>query len=278
MVFSIIVVTVLAVLLIATYTDIRWREVPDWLSYSAIAAGLGIRGIMSILALDASLIISGVIGLGLMFLLGMAMFYLGQWGGGDSKALMGLGSLLGIELSFQSDLLAFLISLAVVGGVYGLLWTLGMAVRYRDRLGSSLRLHFSKRAVRIPGILMLILCAFGIGFSIFFSNPILAVLALALPLFYFLLVSMKTIETCCFVQELATNALTEGDWIARDIIVKGERICGPRDLGISKKQIKTLKRYHIKNVQVKVGMPFLPAFLIAYIVVLVVGNPLLLVL
>ena len=50
--------------------------------------------------------------------------------------------------------------------------------------------------------------------------------------------------------------LTEGDWIAKNIIIKGKQICGPKDLGISKKQIQkliSLKKYDL----VEVNLPLL---------------------
>ena len=41
-------------LIFATITDIKKREVPDWLNYSLIAIGLGARGIYSLLTEDGS--------------------------------------------------------------------------------------------------------------------------------------------------------------------------------------------------------------------------------
>jgi len=70
--------------------------------------------------------------------------------------------------------------------------------------------------------------------------------------------------------------LTEGDWIAKDILVKGKYIAGPKDLGIEKKQIKELIRLYqkrkIKKVLMKIGIPFVPSFFIAYIITLAYGN------
>jgi len=64
--------------------------------------------------------------------------------------------------------------------------------------------------------------------------------------------------------------LTEGDWIAKDIKVKGEYITGPKDLGIEKKQINKLIKFYklgkIKKVLIKEGIPFVPSFLLAFIV------------
>ena len=70
--------------------------------------------------------------------------------------------------------------------------------------------------------------------------------------------------------------LTEGDWIAEEIKVGKKYICGPKDLGIELAQIKKLiaykKKGKIKKVLIKVGIPFVPSFLIAFIVTYIWGN------
>ena len=79
-------------LLIATMTDIKTREVPDWLSYSLIVIGLGVRLIYSLFEWNFSYVLFGFIGFGIFFLIALFMYYTKQWGGGDSKLLMGLGA------------------------------------------------------------------------------------------------------------------------------------------------------------------------------------------
>ena len=62
--------------------------------------------------------------------------------------------------------------------------------------------------------------------------------------------------------------LTEGDWIAKDIMVDGEKVCGPRDLGIDEEGIaKLIELKHkkkISKVLIKEGIPFVPSFLAAF--------------
>ena len=69
---SIILITItFIVLLIASYIDIRTREVPDWLNYGLIFTAFGIRIIYSF-SLGWEIILSGILGfivcLGLAFL------------------------------------------------------------------------------------------------------------------------------------------------------------------------------------------------------------------
>ena len=75
-----------------------------------------------------------------------------------------------------------------------------------------------------------------------------------------------------FDELIPVKKLTEGDWIAKDVVVKGKKICGPKDLGISRKQISRLSKLNIKKVLVKYGMPFVPSFLLAFIITLLWGN------
>ena len=61
-----------------------------------------------------------------------------------------------------------------------------------------------------------------------------------------------------------------------DIRINGKYICGPKDLGIEKKQIKKLMVFYregkIKKILIKEGIPFVPSFLIAFVITLVYGN------
>jgi len=78
------------------------------------------------------------------------------------------------------------------------------------------------------------------------------------------------------LKQLSPERLTEGDWIAKDVIIAGKRIAGPKDLGVSKKQISLLQKLKrqrkLNTVLVKQGVPFVPSFLLAYIAALAFGN------
>ena len=72
--------------------------------------------------------------------------------------------------------------------------------------------------------------------------------------------------------------LTEGDWIVNDVYVGRQYICGPKDLGIEKRQIRKLVEYYkkgkVKRILIKEGIPFVPSFLIAFIITFLFGNAL----
>src|SRR3989338_663663 len=125
---TIILLVAFLFIVIASYTDFKSREVPDWVNFAAIASGLGLRLLYSVFSWDYHFFVAGVIGFAAAYLLACIMFYSGQWGGGDSKLLMGVGALLGVELSFDTKGFAFLIALIIVGAGYGLLWSVWLAV------------------------------------------------------------------------------------------------------------------------------------------------------
>jgi len=65
-VYSVLVsIIALIVLSIASYTDIRTREVPDWLNFSLIGIGFALSSLFSIVKWDHSYILNSVIGFGI---------------------------------------------------------------------------------------------------------------------------------------------------------------------------------------------------------------------
>ncbi|MBD3303964.1 hypothetical protein GF343_02375, partial [Candidatus Woesearchaeota archaeon] len=238
----------LFLLVIGTFTDLKVREVPDWLNYSGIFVGLGLRLIWSFYSFDWSYIIHGLIGFGVFFGLACLMFYLGQWGGGDSKMLMALGALLGLEFSFESFTVGFLISLMIAGGLYGFVWSFALAVKNWRKFSAEYRkILVEKKKYRAIflgfSFVLLVSAVFAPGV---FSRFLLVFIALFVPAVNYLVLGVKAVENACMYQRVKPSELTVGDWIAKDVKVKGRRICGPKDLGIEKKQIRKLIKLKVK--------------------------------
>lgn len=270
----------LAALLVASYTDIRTREVPDWLNYGMIAAGLGVRMIYSLSASRWEYIIDGIVGLAVFYGFAYVMFYSGQWGGGDSKCLMGLGALLGLQFRLDSFALGVLVNTFLIGAAYGMVYSGVLAVIHRKAFMASWRLVRQAREFRIVRVALLFLVILGLvaGFvldDLSIRFIVFALLLFLLVLFYAYLFT-KAVETSCMRRWVKPEALTEGDWIVDDIVVAGKRICGPKDLGVSKAQIAVLVKLRqkgkLKRVLIKLGIPFVPSFLMALVVTWFVGN------
>ena len=74
------------------------------------------------------------------------------------------------------------------------------------------------------------------------------------------------------IKKIPVNKLTEGDWIIKNVYHKGKLIYNKNGPGISNPSISLLKKYKIKSVPVKEGLPFVPSFLLALIFSLIFGN------
>lgn len=291
MVPFIVFIICLIALIIGSYTDIKTREVPDWINYGLIFTGVGISLIFSIIKNDFYILFSSIIGLTLMFGIACLMFYTGQWGGGDSKMLMALGALIGIPIRFSVQetlylwmqempfLFSFLLYAFVIGGIYGFLWSSALAVKKRKEFFADIKMRLSERSVF--KIKIILLCLVILSFMVLFiaDNLQIKILVFSITLtfiiLYYLYFFVKSVESVCMIKMVAPERLTEGDWINKEIKVAGKYIAGPKDLGVSKQQIAKLialkKRNKITLVEVKEGVPFVPSFLIAFLLSYFIG-------
>lgn len=274
------------VLLIGSYSDLKTREVPDMLNYGLICVGLILALIFSIFFWDYIYILNSLVGLGLFFGLACLMFYTGQWGGGDSKMLMGLGALFGLQISNILDnfLVSFFVNMLIAGAGYGIIFSMYLAMKNWKNVKKEYKKLAKKKLVMILRYIVLILVIVFIFtfFYIqdFFFKIYVSLLIILVGVGFYSWMFVKIIEKACMFKLVHPNKLTEGDWIAKEIKIKGKVIAGPKDLGIEKKQIKKLitlyKQKKIKKVMIKEGIPFVPSFLIAYILTLIYGNLILL--
>lgn len=271
---------VLLLLGIGSITDFKKREVPDWLSYSAIAFGIGMRLIFAVSSQSWAPLIEGALGFLPIFLLSLVMYYAGQWGGGDSKVLMGIGIIIGAKPTLEvfPVLLLFFINMVMVGSAYGLIYSLILAALNKKAFWKEFKSHLSSwRTLKLVcyGIAILFLAASFIVSEILLKIFMIMLSAFSICLFY-IWIFIKSLEKAVMIKRLPVEKLTEGDWIVEDVKVDGIRICGPKDLGIEKEQIARLlslkKQKKISSVLVKEGIPFVPGFLLAFLVTLILGN------
>ena len=269
------------VLLIGSYTDIRTREVPDWVNFGLISVGFGINILFSVIYWKINFIVSSVIGFTAFFILAWIMFYTGQWGGGDSKILMGLGAIIGIDIfSKKFFLLGFLINALLIGALYGLLWSIFSIFRNKKKFYKFFKKSMLNKKVilakKIAFILFIILLLLAFIADDKFVKLMLSYLAAISIITFYMWIAIKAVENACMLKYVKPQQLTEGDWIAKEIKIDGKYITGPKDLGIEKKKISKLialyKKGKVKKILIKEGIPFVPSFFIAYVVTLIYGN------
>ncbi len=260
---------------IASYTDIRTREVPDLLNYGLVFIAIAARTLFALANNDTSIFVEGFLGGLLAFAIGALMYYTGQWGGGDTKLLAGLGILIGLPWKFEMGFLSiFLVSIFFAGAAYALVLSIIAAIRNRK--------NFGKEAAIISGKLKrmkiaLIMFIFIVVVSMFFVNDVqvkilLFSLAIISVMTLYVYIFIKSVEKVAMLKMYSVSKLTEGDWIAKEVYVGKKLICGPKDLGISAEKILLLKKHKIKSVLVKEGIPFVPSFFIAFLLTYFLGN------
>ncbi len=263
-------------LIFATVTDIKKREVPDWLSYSLIGIGLGTRLIYSLMYNEYSFILYGLAGLFICLLFGNLMYYTKQWGGGDAKLLMGLGALFAdyriIYASFNIPfLLILIINIFFAGSIYGIIYSAYLAIKNKDKFMKKWR-ERKQHGLLLAGafgILMAIVSYFLFdGFYQIFG----IVSGLLFIVLYFLIIFIKIVEDTCMYKQRSLDKLIEGDWLVKDVLIKGKLIVKVRGLGLTKKDIQILKKYKVKSLLIKDGIPFVPGFLIGLIITIIIGS------
>lgn len=280
----ILLILALICLIIGSYTDIKTREVPDWMNFSLIVSAISIRLISSVLNSNYKIILDGMIGLIIGVILGYLMYYTGQWGGGDSKILMALGAVFGMPISITPIplILIFLINLLFISAIYGMCYSIYLGIKHNNRFFRNYQILRNKYEVQFTTRLLNVLGIFSIILSIIFidtKNLLYPTLTLIILIYitYRLFYVIKAIEKSSMYKLVDPEDLTIGEWIAKDYFDKNKNyVCGPKDLGITEKQIKKLislkKDKVINNVQIKVGVPFIPSFLITYIITLILGQ------
>ncbi|MFH1132971.1 MAG: prepilin peptidase [Nanoarchaeota archaeon] len=263
------------VLLIASVHDLRTREVPDWLSYAFFAAAAGVRLIAALVWHDTSYLVEGAFGLVLAAAIAALMYYAGQWGGGDSKLILGVGLLFGLRLSWDTALVSYLVNFLLCGAAYGLVWSGALAIKHRKEFSKEMALRTKKPAIKygrwaLAGLALVLGIISVVSWSEWLipGGLLVAITFFGLEAWLFI----KAIEKACMIKWYPTARLTEGDWIVKDVIVRKQKVCGPKDLGITKEQIALLKKLKVKRVLVKEGIPFVPSFLLAYLATLLFGN------
>lgn len=243
----------------AVVCDLKKREVPNWLNFSLVGFGLAYRAFYSLFVNDARFFVYGLIGFGIFFALAYGFYYAKAFAGGDAKLLMGFGVILPYDNFFSLFYfgVVFLFSLFFLGAIYSLVYSISVVIKREERFFGE----FKKGLKGMYALLFVILILFVLSlfFDSFYSLFVLGFFVLSV-----LYVYLKALDKCMVVN-VSYEKLQEGDWIIGDIKVGGQ-IVKKSVHGLGKKDIELLRRYK-KSVDVKEGIPFTPAFLLALITV-----------
>jgi len=273
----VLIIVALFVLVVASYVDLRILEVPDWLNYAGVAAGLGIHLIFSLQQLSWWPIASSAIGFGIAFALACLMFYTGQWGGGDAKLLMALGAIIGFEPEKFGFGSSFLINLVFIGGAWGVIWSGQLAVRHWKEFWKTFRKLSHQQPYARMRISAMITTTILVIAALILLQYQLELIGLALITYFicYSIIFVKSVELSCMHKWVTPDKLTEGDWLVRSVKV-GKTVIEPPKLGLEKRHVAYLQKMYsqkkIDKVLVKYGIPFAPAFFFAFVATMALGN------
>ncbi|MGA2739693.1 MAG: A24 family peptidase [Bryobacteraceae bacterium] len=152
----------LVAVLVATFTDLRSRRIPNWLTVSTLVLGFVLNALIAYPSPLEGLWLSAK-GFALAFALNLVMYMLHMTGAGDVKLLAAVGAMVG-----SSDFVGIFLLTALIGGVLAIilmlfkgrvrqtLWNVGYMVSEllkwhaphltREQLDVG-----SSKALRLPG-------------------------------------------------------------------------------------------------------------------------------
>jgi len=256
---------ILAWIIFAVIQDLKHREIANWLNFSLAIFIIVFRAFYSIFSGDYRFFMFGIIGLIVFAILGHLLYYARFFAGGDAKLFISLGAFLPITLSWYTNSLicmVFLFGLFFLGGIYSLVYSGVLTYLNRKEFGLVFKKNFYKREKWFFVSLFFVLISVVLGF---YTNELLLFLlggfCLLLPISF---IYVSSVEKTCLIKEIDVQKLTVGDWIVKEIDVKG-KVIKPSWEGISEEELNLIKKHYKNKVVVKYGIPFSPAFLFAII-------------
>lgn len=248
----------------AIFQDLRRREVDNIWNFSLIAIALGYRAIVSVFIWDYWFFVNGLIGFGIFLILGNVFYYSRVFAGGDAKLVIALGAVLPLSYSWVINFKIFGLFIGgflLGGSIYVFIWSLFLVIFNFKKFVRE----FSKqyKIYRYVFLISFVFVVFWIIFSYFFGMQFVYV-GLIFLLFPVLFVYAKAVEVSCMVKAIYPKYLTEGDWLAEDVFLKGKKIKANWE-GVSKKELMLIQKKYRRKILVKYGVPFTPAFLISFV-------------
>jgi len=239
-----LVLLALVWLIIASVSDLKKQEVPNWLSFSLLLFALSYRAIYSIFSGSVNFFIYGLFGLGIFLLIGEMFYYSRIFAGGDAKLLMSLGAVLPFASGFYSNffiLIGFVLLLLLAGSVYGLLWSFILALKNTEKFSKEFSKQFNMRKslIFLSFVLALVLV---LVLIFLFDDAVLFLLPLIIFTFPFLFIYGKAVEESCMVKMKNSKEVVVGDWLYEEVNT-GKKKIKPNWEGLDEKEVDLLLGY-----------------------------------
>ena len=246
----------LAGIIVACLQDLKRREVDDWLNLFLIISSASFIFFRAYLENDPTLISQLGFSAVILFILMNLFYYSRVFAGGDAKLLFSMTAFF-IGVSFMVTLVnigLFILFLMFAGAIYGVCYSSILYFKHFSKVNSNLRFWtFPVKFSFSLGALLFLFSFYNISFLAF---------AIFLFLFPIIYIFARSLEEVSMVKVIPGKKLCEGDWLVDDVKV-GKRTIKADWGGLSLEDIKLLKR--LRKVKIKEGLPFVPAFLIAFV-------------
>lgn len=247
----------------ATIQDLKSREVSNWLNFTLLTAALAYRATYSTLSGDYTFLLYGLAGTAVFFAVGQALYYTGTFGGGDARLLRAFGAIIPFESIKDLGVYSLLFILLLFSA--GALFSIFFSVRLAYKNYRSFKKSFGKNTSKYKGLFLL---STAMSLILLVANWYFAsefpFTYYSIAFFYcisLLYIYLKSVEESCMIVLTTPDKLTEGDWTINDVKV-GSKMVKKTIHGLTYRDIMLLRKYN-KSVKIKQGVPFVPAFLIA---------------
>ncbi len=247
----------LAGTIVAVFQDLKRREVDNWLNLLLIIGGFGFVFLSAVFN-GFGVVLFTVFSFIIMFFISNLFYYGRVFAGGDAKLLFAF-SLFLAGLSVNETLInigLFVLILMISGAVYSLAYSFALFFINIKKTGNIFYNYLKKKEFIYCFTGLIVLLILGIFYNILLIISLFGLLLLILFIF------AKSVEKICMIKFISGKELREGDWIIEDVNVKGKTIKADWE-GLSLEDIKLLRNK--KKIKIKQGIPFVPGFLIAFI-------------
>jgi len=249
----------------AVVQDLKTREVANWLNFSLIIFALAFRFFWSLFDGNFVFFYQGLIGLGIFFVLGNALYYGRFFAGGDTKLMISLGAILPLSNYFLFNVQIFVIFLGIFL-ISGAVYSLSMSAYLSIRNFKSFKKEFGKQFRKNKKLVFVSLFVGAIFFIFGFKESSLFSLGIFLAVFPQIYIYTKAVDESCMRKSVSASNLTEGDWLYKDVEI-GKKVISAKWEGLSMDDIKKIRKNH-KSVIIRQGIPFTPVFLISLLVLI----------
>jgi Flp pilus assembly protein protease CpaA len=246
-------------IIIASLQDLKRREVDHWLTLALMVFGFAYIAFEAIFSLNSSVVVLGIVSFLTMFVI-MNLFYYGRiFGGGDAKLLFAMFVIFIGASAVQTmiNIGWFILFLMLAGSVYGLIYSVVLFGMNFKKVKVEFKKGFENiwaRYAIVAGIILFVLSYID---WLFFIPAIFLLIGPVLFIF------AKSLESVVMIKKIKTSELREGDWLVEDFKV-GRKVIEAEWGGLSLEDIKFIKKSK-KKIEIKEGLPFVPAFLMAFL-------------